>query len=78
MVKKLNLHNTYEWGKDKYVKIKQDDKLAHWATKAKWIEHSYQSDGHSIYWTSRNKVSVERNIVFDTGQTISYITIWWT
>ena len=26
--KKLNLHDAYEWGKDVYVKIKQDDKLA--------------------------------------------------
>ena len=26
--KKLNLHDVYEWGKDVYVKIKQDDKLA--------------------------------------------------
>ena len=26
--KKPNLHDPYEWGKDVYVKIKQDDKLA--------------------------------------------------
>ena len=26
--KKLNLRDTYKWGKDVYVKIKQDDKLA--------------------------------------------------
>ena len=26
--KKLNLQDAYEWGKDIYVKIKQDDKLA--------------------------------------------------
>ena len=26
--KKPNLHDAYEWGKDVYVKIKQDDKLA--------------------------------------------------
>ena len=26
---KPNLHDTYEWGKDVFVKIKQDDKLAH-------------------------------------------------
>ena len=33
--RKLNLHDTYEWGKDLYVKIKQDDKLAPQATRAK-------------------------------------------
>ena len=27
--KKPNLHDAYKWGKDIYVKIKQDDKLAH-------------------------------------------------
>ena len=27
--KKPNLCNVYEWGKDIYVKIKQDDKLSH-------------------------------------------------
>ena len=26
--KKLNLQDAYEWGKDIYVKLKQDDKLA--------------------------------------------------
>ena len=46
---KLNLHDAYEWGKDIFVKIKQDDKLAHRATKVKWIGHSSQSDGHLIY-----------------------------
>ena len=34
---KLNLHSPYEWGKDIFIKIKQDDKLAHRATKVKWI-----------------------------------------
>ena len=27
--KKLKLHDAYKWGKDIYVKIKQDDKLSH-------------------------------------------------
>ena len=47
--KKPNLQDAYKWEKDVYVKIKQDDKLAHQATKAKWIGHSSQSDGHLIY-----------------------------
>ena len=68
--KKPNLHDAYEWGKDVYVKIKQDDKLAHWATKAKWIGHSSQSNGHLIYWSSRHKVSVERNMIFNTKEKI--------
>ena len=34
-MKELNLHDPYEWGKDVYVKIKQDNKFAHQATKAK-------------------------------------------
>ena len=68
--KKLNLHDTYKWGRDVYVKIKQDNKLAHQATKAKWIGHSFQSNVHLIYWLSRNKVSVERNVVFNTGEKV--------
>ena len=68
--KKPNLQDTYKWGKDIYVKIKQDDKLAPQATRAKWIGHSSQSDGHLIYWPSRHKVSVERNIIFDTGEKV--------
>ena len=46
--KRPNLHNAYEWGKDVYVKIKQDDKLSHQAMKVKWIEHSSQSNGHYV------------------------------
>ena len=68
--KKLNLHDAYECGKDVYVKIKQDDKLAHQATKAKWIGHSSQSNGHIIYWPSIHKVSVERSVIFDTGEKV--------
>ena len=68
--KKPNLWDTYEWGKDIYVKIKQDDKLASRATKAKWIGNSSQSDGHLIYWPSGKKVSVERNVVFDMGDKV--------
>ena len=68
--KKLNLQDAYEWGKDVYVKIKQDDKLGPRATKAKWIGHSSQSDGHLIYWPSGHKVSVERNIIFDMGDKV--------
>ena len=68
--KKLNLHDAYEWGKDVYIKIKQDDKLANQATRAKWIGHSSQSDGHLIYWPNRHKISVEQNIIFDTGEQV--------
>ena len=68
--KKLNLQDAYEWGKDVYVKIKQDDKLGPRATKAKWIGHSSQSDGHLIYWPSGHKVSVKRNIIFDMGDKV--------
>ena len=66
--KKLNLHDAYKWGKDVYVKIRQDDKLANRATRVKWIGHSSQSDGHLIYWPNRHKISVERNIIFDTRE----------
>ena len=68
--KKPNLHDAYEWGKEVYVKIKQDDKLANRATRAKWIGHSSQSDGHLIYWPNRHKISVELNIIFDTGEQV--------
>ena len=73
--KKLNLWDTYEWGKDVYGKIKQDDKLALWATKVKWIGHSSQSDGHLIYWPSGHKVSVESNIIFDMGDKVKLCPI---
>ena len=66
--KKPDLHDAYEWKKDVYVKIKQGDKLSSRATKAKWIRHSAQSDGHCIYWPGAQKVSVERNIIFDTEE----------
>ena len=68
--KKPDLHDTYEWGKDVYVKIRQDDKLANWATRVKWIGHSAQSDGYLIYWPNRHKISVEWNIIFDTGEQV--------
>ena len=41
--KKLNLHETYEWGRDIYVEITQGDKLQPQAKLAKWIGHSGQS-----------------------------------
>ena len=68
--KKPNLHDTYEWGKDIYVKITQDDKPANQATRAKWIGHSSQSNGHLIYWPNRHKISLEWNIIFDTGEQV--------
>ena len=68
--KKPNLQDAYEWGKDIYVKIKQYDKSAHQATKAKWIGHSSPSNGHLIYWPSRQKVSVERNVIFNTREKV--------
>ena len=68
--KKPNLRDAYEWGKDVYIKIKQDDKFAPQATKAKWIGNSSQSNGHLIYWPSGHKISVERNIIFDTGDKV--------
>ena len=64
--KKPNLHETYEWGRDIYVKIIQHDKLQPQAKAAKWIAHSSQSDGHCIYWSDSHKVSIERNIIFNT------------
>ena len=68
--KKPNLYDACKWGKDIYVKIKQDVKLAHQATKAKWIGHSSQSNGHLIYWPNRHNVSVERNEIFNTGEKV--------
>ena len=65
--KKPNLHDAYEWEKDVYVKIKQGDKLLPHAMKAKWMGHSTQSDGYVIYWLGSQKVTVERNLVFDMG-----------
>ena len=65
---KPNLCDTYEWGKDVYVKIKQEDKLLLRAKKAKWIGHSAQSDGHCIYWPETQRVTVKRNIIFDMGE----------
>ena len=70
---KPNLHNTYKWGKDVFVKIKQDDKLAHRATKVKWIGHCSQSNGHLIYWPSVHKVSVERNLVSIEEKRLNYL-----
>ena len=70
MANKPNLHDAYEWEKDIYVKTKQDDKLANQATRAKWIGHSSQSDGHLIHWPNRHNISVERNIIFDTGEQV--------
>ena len=64
--KKPNLRETYEWGRDVYVKITQHDKLQPQAKAAKWIGHSSQSDGHCIYWPDSYKVSIERNIILDT------------
>ena len=50
------------------MKIKQGDKLLPLPTKAKWIGHSTQSDGHVIYQPGSQKVTVERNFVFDMGE----------
>ena len=70
MVKNQTYMTPTNGGKDVYVKIKQDDKLAHEATKAKWIGYSSQSNGHLIYWPSMHKVSVERNLIFDIGEKV--------
>ena len=63
--KKPNLCETYEWGRDVYVKTTQHDKLQPRPKAAKWIGHSSQSDSHCIYWPDSHKVSIERNIIFD-------------
>ena len=67
---KPNPHDTYEWGKDVFIKIKQDDKVAHHTTKVMWIGYSSQSDEHLIYWPSMHKVSVERNLTFDREEKV--------
>ena len=38
--------------------------------KSKWIGNSSQSDGHLIYWPNGHKISVERNVIFDTGDKV--------
>ena len=62
------LVDTYELGRDVYVKIQQGNKPSAWAKIAKWIGHSSQSDGHCIYWPDSHKVTVERNIYFNTAK----------
>ena len=64
--KKLNLHDTYGWGKDVYIKIKQDDKLSHQATKVKWIGHSSQSDGHYVGCIYAYKPLVHAQYIFNS------------
>ena len=43
--KKPNLHDAYEWGKDVYVKIKQDDKLENRATRANGLDTPLKAMG---------------------------------
>ena len=43
--KKLNLWDAYEWGKDVYVKIKQDDKLAPQASKINGLDTPHKAMG---------------------------------
>ena len=52
------------------MKIKQEDKLETQATRAKWVGNSSQSNGHLIYWPNRHKVTVERNMIFDTREKV--------
>jgi hypothetical protein len=61
---KLNLNNSYEWGTEVYVKIKQTDKLELQAKNARWVGHANLSDGHYIYSLDAHKVSIEQNILF--------------
>jgi hypothetical protein len=63
---KPNLKDIHTWGIEVYVKINQGDKLAACAKRAWWIGISDQSHGHYIYWPDSQKVSIERNIVFDS------------
>jgi transposase InsO family protein len=63
---KPNLKDVHTWGIEVYVKVNQGDKLAARAKRAWWIGISDQSHGHYIYWPDSQKVSVERNIVFDS------------
>jgi transposase InsO family protein len=56
---KPNLNNSFEWGTEVYVKIKQTDKLELQAKSAQWVRHANQSNGHYIYWPDARKVSIE-------------------
>jgi hypothetical protein len=63
---KPTLKDIHMWGIEVYVKINQGYKLAARAKRARWIGISDQSHGHYIYWPDSQKVSVERNVVFDS------------
>ena len=62
--KKPDFLATQKWRSNVYVKIKQGDKLPSRAKTVKWIGYSSQISGH--YWPNFHKVSVKKNVIFNT------------
>jgi hypothetical protein len=46
---KPNLNNSYKWGTEVYVKIKEMDELKPQANNARWVKHANSSNGHYTY-----------------------------
>jgi hypothetical protein len=69
--KKPNLNGVLEWGARVWVKDLQAGKLDPRAKEGRFVGYDDESKGYRIYWPSKNKVSVERNVYADKNAVLS-------
>jgi hypothetical protein len=62
---KPNLANLRLFGEVAYVLVKPADKLGARSQRGVWVGYDDESKGHRIWWTGKNRVSVERDVKFD-------------
>ena len=65
--RKPNLTGIQHFGAAAYVKLKNAGKLEKRASKARFVGYDNESKGYQIYWPEKHAVSIERNVVFNPG-----------
>ena len=65
--RKPNLTGIQRFGAAAYVKLENAGKLEKRASKARFVGYDNESKGYRIYWPEKHVVSIERNVVFNPG-----------
>ena len=65
--RKPNLTGIQRFGAAAYVKLENAGKLKKRASKARFVGYDNESKGYRIYWPEKHAVSIERNVVFNPG-----------
>ena len=71
--KKPTLAYTHPFGCTAYITKIPTSKLEERVIEGKWIGLDPESNGHRIYWSTRNSITVERDIVFSQTDKIPQI-----